>query len=1346
MSHAVEEDCSGSNFLLQNDKFVGASPTVMARIGGVPVKSLVDTGSMVTLVTESFYLEKLKPSLGTLNAETSLLQLRGANGLEIPYLGYITAQVEISGVKVPGCGVFVMKDTPATTAMQRRVPGLIGTNVLGQVPQFQQLLQEEKKKIKLKTGFVKVAGSDGIWVPPFTESDVLVTGPSWGTDAVIEPLGVPIEGNLTVARTLVDTTKTCYVVRVANQTARDIWLKPRTRLGIVREGDVVRKGERLEFLQGNNLVTVCCSLSADPQTPPQRETAGKVQGQRIQEPPHGITLANFPGSEHQRWEALQLLDRNKEVFATSKKDLGCTSTTYHHIYTDDDMPVTERYRRIPPNEYQEVQQHLQELLEKGVIRPSESNYASPIVLVRKKSGALRMCVDYRKLNAKTKRDRYPLPRIEESLEALLGAKYFSTIDLASAYNQVEVAPPDQHKTAFTTPMGLFQYQRMPFGLQNAPATFQRLMQGIFRDDVLRTMMVYLDDIIVFSSTIDDHLKRLDHVFSKLKSHGLKIEPAKCQFFRDRVSYLGHVVSAEGVATDPEKTKAVKEWPVPVTVRDVRSFLGFASYYRRFVPKFAQVAGPLHKLVAELGSEGGKRSTRKQINNLWTTECQNSFDKLKSLLTSAPILAYPDYNQPFILETDASNEGLGAVLSQEQDGKVKVIAYASRGLRGGERNMENYSSRKLELLALKWAISDKFREYLLGAKFTVYTDNNPLTYLQSKSKLKAVEQRWAAELANFNFSIKYRPGRHNQNADALSRINHTEPTIAEVKQTLAFSTDTTDIPEEVRGHLRVAATFLSNTEARTSEDQATAFPTMSLEETQRLQQEDAAISRLLHYRNLGRQPSRRERRQETKAAQQLLSHWKRIEESHGVLYRRTGDGQGGESNLLLLPVSMKPLVLKGAHNQCGHQGQDRTEHLLRKRCWWPGLQADVKKWISNCERCVIAKGAYLPVKTPLGSLLATRPLEVLAMDFTLLDKASDGRENVLVITDVFTKFTIAIPTRDQKATTVVKTLIKEWFLVYGVPERLHSDQGRCFEAELVQELCRIYGVRKSRTTAYHPQGNGQCERFNRTLHDLLRTLPAKEKRRWPEHLKELCYAYNATAHASTGYSPFYLMFGRDARLPIDILLPEEQREYTEDSPEWITKHQNCLREAYSTATKKMKLASTARKKAHDKRGRAIAEPLRVGERVLLRNRKVRGRNKIQDNWEDQVYKIVERRENNTYVVQRADGQGGDKVVNQAEMQVCPKPMLEVRQRQRPKGGQPARVTEPEDSSDDDDDNIGGLTIAFQPRMHEPADHANNNDSDTTSEEEQDAPTLRRSTRTTAGQHSNRYNQPISALRH
>lgn len=656
-----------------------------------------------------------------------------------------------------------------------------------------------------------------------------------------------------------------------------------------------------------------------------------------------------------------------------------------------------------------------------------------------------MCVDYQQLNAKVKRDAFPLPRIEESLDVSGGARLFSTIDLASAYNQVEVAPEDRHKTAFATPFRLFEYNRMPFGLGGAPGTFQRIMQTIFRDELLETLIVYLDDIIVFSQDISTHLQRLEMVFQKLREHGLKIEAKKCQFFRTQVTYVGHVVSADGVATDPVKTEVVTNWLKPKTLKNLRSFLGFASYYRRFVPHFAQLARPLHELVTKL-YEGGRHGKLrgKSVECDWNRECQNAFESLKQTLTSPPVLAYPVYTQPFIVEVDASNEGLGAVLSQEQEGKVRPIAYASRSLRGAERNMKNYSSRKLELLALKWAGTEKFREYLTSSTLTVLTDNNPLTYLQSKCKLRAVEQRWVSELANFTFTIKYRAGKHNANADALSRINREKPEerdVDQVESLLASTLSTTALPESLRGQLLQSTVSQQDDPSavvnQLIEDPLQRYstspvPSWNVKQLARLQSVDVAIKRLIHYRAIGRKPTAREKKLETREVKQLLKQWDKIVQKKGLLYRNSSDSHGSKQLQLLLPAALCDEVLKGVHDQCGHQGAERTEQLVRERCWWPGLHGYIRKYLSECERCIVAKGPYLPVKTPMTSIIASKPLEVLAMDFTQLEPASDGRENVLVLTDVFTKFTVAVPTRDQRASTVVKTLVRDWFLVYGVP--------------------------------------------------------------------------------------------------------------------------------------------------------------------------------------------------------------------------------------------------------------------------------------------------------------------------
>ncbi len=407
----------------------------------------------------------------------------------------------------------------------------------------------------------------------------------------------------------------------------------------------------------------------------------------------------------------------------------------------------------------------------GVIRPSKSPYASPVVVVTKKDGSLRLCIDYRKLNSCSTRDAFPLPRIDEALEALGQAKYFSTLDLTSGYWQVEVAEQDKHKTAFSTPMGLFEANRMPFGLQNAPSTFQRLMTSCFGDLNFTHLLIYLDDIIIFSKSFNEHLARLQLVFDRLREHGLKLKPSKCQLVRKEVQYLGHLVSAEGIRTDPEKISKVKNWERPTNRMEVLRFLGFAGYYRRYVKGYSNLAAPLYRLTSG-DPRKKKRGTQKSPGPdqpfLWTAECEEAFQSLKKELISAPVLGYPDYSQPFLLQTDASGMGLGAVLVQVQDGVERVIAYASRGLSPPETR---YPAHKLEFLALKWAVTDKFHDHLYGRKFSVLTDNNPLKYVMTSSKLDATGQRWVSQLSTFDFDIQYRRGQDNSNADALSRMSN-----------------------------------------------------------------------------------------------------------------------------------------------------------------------------------------------------------------------------------------------------------------------------------------------------------------------------------------------------------------------------------------------------------------------------------------------------------------------------------------------------------------------------------------------------------------------------------------------
>ncbi len=362
------------------------------------------------------------------------------------------------------------------------------------------------------------------------------------------------------------------------------------------------------------------------------------------------------------------------------------------------------------------------MLEAGAIRESASPFSSNVVIVRKKDGGLRFCIDYRKLNKRTVKDAYAIPRVDETLHLLAGAKYFTTLDLKCGYWQVELEERDKPKTAFQVgSMGFYEANRMPFGLCNAPATFQRLMERCMGDMNLRECLIYLDDIIIFSTDFDQHLERLEAVFTRLRQYNLKLKASKCEFFRHEVLYLGHVVSREGIKTDPSKIDTVKNWPTPTSAKDVRKFLGFTGYYRRFIKNYASIARPLNDLLVGISTNKEKR--RKPNTPFgWGQTQQTAFDELVDKLVNPPVLAYADYNLPFVVHTDASASGLGAVLYQHQEGKDRVVAYASRSLKPSEKN---YPAHKLEFLALKWAVTEKLHDFLYGAKFQVVTEQQPL---------------------------------------------------------------------------------------------------------------------------------------------------------------------------------------------------------------------------------------------------------------------------------------------------------------------------------------------------------------------------------------------------------------------------------------------------------------------------------------------------------------------------------------------------------------------------------------------------------------------------------------------
>ena len=693
------------------------------------------------------------------------------------------------------------------------------------------------------------------------------------------------------------------------------------------------------------------------------------------------------------------------------------------------IPVKQPDRRIPPQVLPEVRKLLNDWMKAGIITDSDSPYASQMVLVRKKTGEIRVCIDYRQLNEITVKDAFPLPRIDECIESLKGAKYFTSLDLTQGYLQVKVNEADQEKTAFRAQGSLYQFNRLPFGLCNSPATFSRLMGKCFSDLYGKGLIVYLDDMLLYSNSIMDMITQLDMIFERLRKFGLKVKPEKCQFFKESVTFLGHTVSAAGIHTDQTKIQAVKEFPRPSTEKAVRQFMGLSSYFRRFIKGFAQIAGPISDLLATGTRKNQKRKNHK-LGNRWTDECEHAFEIIKDKLTSAPLLGFPDFDVPFCLEVDASLEGFGAILSQIQEGHKVVIAYASRRLRKHEKSMRSYSSMKLEFLGLHWAVTKKFREYLYGSKFRILTDSHPLSRIM-KSKQTAADLSKLADLSDFNFDIEYRSGRSNAAADALSRNpvvtsgsdsedDDETCTITTQQQLLTFI-QTVDQTVEVPCNLlsAIAKSYdVTGPLAVVQELSVNMVPELPNSDIRKLQADDPHISRVIHFMSQKTKPTQQQCRAEPLPVRKLVKKLHQLTFEDGILCR-TLYLNGEVTKVLVLPLSLKSVVLKQLHDFSGHQGRERTTELIRSRFYWPTLTADVVDYCKNCKRCQVSKEPTPKTKPYMSHVKAVRPLEIVAVDFTLLDKSSSGIENVLVITDVFTKYTIAVPCSDTGMDTEIR---------------------------------------------------------------------------------------------------------------------------------------------------------------------------------------------------------------------------------------------------------------------------------------------------------------------------------------
>ena len=1172
---------------------------------------------MITTISEDFY-NSLDPKPDFVDIGQFNLKIEAAGGNIIPYSGCIgcTINIPFLGGHVIEIGALVVP----TTDYNLEVPVIVGTNAINicrdmcdgaerEIPvQWKNAFASLQHS---KVGTVKSTNKTDIQIQPMetltlsglvrtkhqVESAITEQTEGASTRIGVCPRVVSLNKNGNYQR---------VTVKVFNISAKVLTVKPKTPLCELHAVKVLENIDPLFPETDSSRVRL------------NQQTSTIKEEIKI---PDGIDLSESKITPDQKLKLEEFLTKWEHLFSKGITDLGNCDLVKHKINLTDETPFKEPHRKIPPAIFQEVRDHLKEMIEANAIRPSSSPYSSNVVIVRKKDGTIRFCVDFRKLNNRTTKDAYAIPRVEDTLHLLARAKYFSKLDLRSGYWQVEIEEEDKPKTAFQVgTLGFFEFNRMPFGLCNAPATFQRLMECCIGDMNLRDCLIYLDDIVIFSTTFEEHLERLEAVFSRLHSHNLKLKASKCEFLKTSVTYLGHVVSEAGIHTDPEKTEAVRTWPVPKSVKDVRSYLGFTGYYRRFIRDYAKIARPLNDLlVGHCTSKSGKKGKSRKTPFIWTDSQQKAFESLKEKLISAPILAYADYSLPFKLHTDASNVGIGAVLYQRQDDVDRVVAYANRSLKPSEKN---YPAHKLEFLALKWAITEKYHDYLYGAKFDVVTDNNPLTYVFTTAKLDGTGQRWLAELSNYNCSISYRSGKTNGDADGLSRRPQEESGVTttlfpDVLKAISYSLTAEQIPfadavnipdddEELEEEEKVPEDVLTGT-------------ALSTQDWNKAQAEDKSISFVVDRLIVGEKPTTAEAENEN-IDKRYLYNWENYRLMNGLLYRETTMNDE-KIEQLVIPSHLAEIIFRSYHDDLGHQGRDRTTSLIRRRFFWPGMNAYIKAMVQQCERCIRRKKT--PIRaTELVNITSSFPMELVCIDFLKLDRSKGGYEDVLVITDHFSRYAQAISTKNQTAYTTAKALYEHFFIHYGFPAVLHSDKGANFESKVIRKLCEIAGIRKSRTTPYHPMGNGMTERYNRTLMNMLGTLQEQQKADWKSHLSTLTHAYNATEHESTGFSPFFLMFGRHPRLAIDAFLGLRKEDETmrKRHKDYVDGLKSRLGTAYRTANEEAKAAARKQKKHYDKKVRHVA--LQPGDRVLVRNVGLKGRQKLADIWDKYPY-IVKR---------------------------------------------------------------------------------------------------------------------------
>ena len=889
------------------------------------------------------------------------------------------------------------------------------------------------------------------------------------------------------------------------------------------------------------------------------------------------------------WE---LLWEFRDIFALSDDEVGLTHLVEHHIDTGGAQPIKVRPRRLPLVQQEAAEQEVQTMLRTGIIEPCDSPWSAPVVMVPKKnSSRWRFCVDYRLLNNVTRKDCYPIPRVDETLDRVAGSPWFSSLDLRSGYWQVPLSPESRPKTAFSTGRGHWQFRVLSFGLCNAPGTFERLMDNVLAGVPRQECLVYLDDVLAHGKSFQTALDSLRVVLGRIAGAGLKLHPGKCRFMQREVEFLGHRVNGEGISTLEEKAQAIRDWPTPNNQRELKSFLGLASYYRRFVKGFSCIGAPLFRLL------------QKDQPFTWSAECQQAFSTLQQALIQTPVLTPPDPALPFLLDTDASNDGMGAVLSQPGPEGEQVVAYFSRIFSKSERR---YCVTRRELLAVVTAVRH-FKYYLCGVPFTIRTDHAALQWLMSFREPEGQVARWLEELQSFHFTVVHRPGAQHANADALSRRPCAEDG--------CNYCDKRDARERDLRREEAAA-----------EPTCRALQVVDAAEWAARQEEDRDLRPVRQWVRDGQRPPWGVVSGMSVATKGLWSKFHVLRLSGGVLQRAWKEAATGEERWqVVVPERLRETVLGACHGGpgSGHFGNSKTLHRLRQGFYWGQHRRDVEDYCRRCDACAAHKGPLGQSRAPLQQQASGAPMERVGVDIMgPFPETCSGNKYVLCAMDYFTKWPEAYAIPDQEAETVADALIDGMFSRFGAAEVIHSDQGRNFESRVFAAMCERLGMEKTRTTPLHPQSDGLVERFNLTMRQQLAILTADHQRDWDKHIPLVLMAYRSAVQSSTCCTPALLMLAREIRTPAQLAFGSPPDAKHPPGPEYARNLQDRLESAHAFARDQLEKAGMRQKRNYDVRSKG--RDFQAGDLVWVYTpKRKKGRSpKLDSHW-DGPCRILER---------------------------------------------------------------------------------------------------------------------------